>query len=337
MIKKVLIFTISIAVLIFILKAYNNHAYKNKGRRFPKYFSNVKDISLYPTNLENISVKYIDNGSFQGFHFKPKDIKYEGIVVLYGGSEGSPNFENAKRLAELGFETLAVFMFGMKNQPKTLVKIPLEQFEDVLSYIKDVKPITVFGASKGAEYALNLAAKYEQISNVILIAPSAYNFSGLDFNNYGSSWTSNSKELPFIDIKKSSFLAFLKNIIIPGIINAPVKYLDSYESAISYDKNLKEKKIDVRNIKADILMIVGEDDKMWPSKEMANVIKKENPNAILHSFSNAGHIFEGDGIINLGKTKILTGGNLEENKKALLKSNEIINEFLKNKHNKINK
>lgn len=34
-----------------------------------------------------------------------------------------------KRLAEEGYETLAVFMFGMKNQKKTLARIPLEQFE----------------------------------------------------------------------------------------------------------------------------------------------------------------------------------------------------------------
>lgn len=44
-------------------------------------------------------------------------------------------------------------MFGMKNQEPTLTKIPLEQFEDVINYInkniKDNKPISVLGASKG--------------------------------------------------------------------------------------------------------------------------------------------------------------------------------------------
>lgn len=334
MIKKILIFILAIVSIIFIIRSYNNYIYKNKGNNFPKYFSNVNDISLYPTNLKDIDIKYIDSNSLQGFHFIPRDKKYKGIIVLYGGSEGSPNFEKAKNLAEQGFETLAVFMFGMKNQPKTLVKIPLEQFEDVLSYIKDNKPITVLGVSKGAEYALNLAAKYEQISNVILIAPSAYNFAGLDFKNYGSSWTSNGKELPFIDIKKSSFPVFFKNVIMPSILNSPIKFSEIYKSAIAYDKNSEEKQINVKNIKANILMIVGEDDKMWPSKDMANIIKKENPNAILYSFPNAGHIFEGDRIVNLGKTKILTGGNLEENEKASLESSKIISDFLKNKHNK---
>ena len=84
-------------------------------------------------------------------------------------------------------------MFAMKNQEQTLRKIPLEQFEDVINYInkniKDNKPISVLGASKGAEYALNLASKYSEIDNLILMAPSSYNFAGLDFKDYGSSST----------------------------------------------------------------------------------------------------------------------------------------------------
>lgn len=46
-------------------------------------------------------------------------------------------------------------MYGMRNQQQTLRKIPLEQFEDVISYInknvKDNKLISVLGASKGAD------------------------------------------------------------------------------------------------------------------------------------------------------------------------------------------
>ena len=49
-------------------------------------------------------------------------------------------------------------MFGQNNQPKTLAGIPLEQFEDVLSYINyeniDHDTIALIGVSKGAEYVL---------------------------------------------------------------------------------------------------------------------------------------------------------------------------------------
>lgn len=49
-------------------------------------------------------------------------------------------------------------MFGQNNQTKTLARIPLEQFEDVLSYINyeniDHDTIALIGVSKGAEYVL---------------------------------------------------------------------------------------------------------------------------------------------------------------------------------------
>lgn len=272
----------------------------------------------------------------QGFRFVPKKKSHKGLVICYGGSEGSPNFESAKRLAEEGYETFALFMFGMKNQEPTLTKIPLEQFEDVINYInkniKDNKPISVLGASKGAEYALNLACKYPEIDNLILISPSSYNFAGLDFKDYGSSWTYKGKQLPYIDTKKSSFSSFLKNIIVPTIIKSPISYKETYKSAIEQDPSSPEKLIPVKNVKANILMIVGEDDLMWDSFAMAKKIKEQNPNAKIYSYKGAGHIFAGNGVLNLGKIRIATGGTIEGNEKARSESRKTIDAFLKENH-----
>lgn len=272
----------------------------------------------------------------QGFRFVPKKKSHKGLVICYGGSEGSPNFESAKRLAEEGYETFALFMFGMKNQEPTLTKIPLEQFEDVINYInkniKDNKPISVLGASKGAEYALNLACKYPEIDNLILISPSSYNFAGLDFKDYGSSWTYKGKQLPYIDTKKSSFSSFLKNIIVPTIIKSTISYKETYKSAIEQDPSSPEKLIPVKNVNANILMIVGEDDLMWDSFAMAKKIKEQNPNAKIYSYKGAGHIFAGNGVLNLGKIRIATGGTIEGNEKARSESRKTIDAFLKENH-----
>ena len=328
---------IILVVLVFIIRIYNDH--KNKDinvLNFPEYYKDVTNISLYPTDIDGVYVTYVDEGGMQGFRFVPKEKSHKGFVVCFGGSEGSPNFETAKRLAEDGYETFALFMYGMKNQQETLRKIPLEQFEDVISYInknvKDNKPISVLGASKGAEYALNLASKYPEIDNLILISPSSYNFAGLDFKDYGSSWTYKGKELPYIDIKKSSFNSFLKNIIVPAIIKSPISFKETYNSAIEKDSSSQEKLIPVKNIKANILMIAGEDDLMWDSLAMANKIKEQNPNAKIYSYKGAGHIFAGNGVLNLGKIRIATGGTIEGNEKARSESRKTIDAFLKENH-----
>ena len=333
------IFSIAIilVVLVFILRIYNDHKYKdNNALKFPEYYKDVTDISLYPTDIDGVDVTYVDEGRMQGFRFVPKEKSHKGLVICFGGSDGGPNFETAKRLAEEGYETFALFMFGMKNQEQSLTKIPLEQFEDLISYInkniKDNKPISVLGASKGAEYALNLASKYPEIDNLILYAPSSYNFAGLDFKNYGSSWTYKGKELPYIDIKKSSFKSFLKNIIGPALIKSPISFKETYNSAIEKDSSSQEKLIPVKDVKANILMIVGEDDLMWDSLAMANKIKEQNPKARIYSYKGAGHIFAGNGIINLGKARIATGGSSESNEEARNESRKTIDAFLKENH-----
>ena len=328
---------IILVVLVFILRIYNDHKYKdNNAFKFPEYYKDVTNISLYPTDIDGVDVTYVDEGRMQGFRFVPKEKSHKGLVICFGGSDGGPNFETAKRLAEEGYETFALFMFGMKNQEQTLRKIPLEQFEDVISYIneniKDNKPISVVAASKGAEYALNLASKYPEIDNLILMAPSSYNFAGLDFKDYGSSWTYKGEELPYIDIKKSSFNSFLKNIIVPSIIKSPISFKETYNSAIEKDSTSKEKLIPAKDVKANILMIVGEDDFMWDSLAMANKIKEQNPKAKIYSYKGAGHIFAGNGVLDLGKIRVATGGTAEGNEKAKSESRKTIDDFLKENH-----
>ena len=332
----ILIITIAMTMLVFTLRFYNDYKYGKDSLTSAEYYNDVTNLSLYPKKINGVEVRVIDEDTFQGFHIIPEKKTHKGVVVCYGGSEGCPNFEEEQRLAKEGFETIDVFMFGMKNQQKTLVKIPLEQFEDVLKYVnKNIEgkmPITVLAASKGAEYALNLATKYDEISNLVLIAPSAYTFAGLDFDNYGSSWTWKGKELEYIDIKNSSFLTFIKNIIVPIIIKSPVQYKAIYDNAVEQDLEKTRKLIPAQNIKANILMIAGEDDQMWGSYEMAKIIQSYNKNAVISSHKNAGHIFEGKGILNTPDMRIRLGGTSDGNKKAKLEEEKVINDFLNQYH-----
>ncbi|MDO5026423.1 MAG: acyl-CoA thioester hydrolase/BAAT C-terminal domain-containing protein [Tissierellia bacterium] len=339
--KKILIRSVIISLVIFLIifavRLYNDKKYKDlETTSSPKYYEDVTNLDLYPSEIEGVDITYVDYKSMQGFRLLPKNKLHKGVVVTFGGSEGSPNFEEARRLAEKGYETYALFMFGMKNQAKTLTKIPLEQFEDLKKYlemnVEDRKPLTLLGASKGAEYALNLASKYKDIDNLILFAPASYNFSGLDFQDYGSSWTYRGEELAYIDIQKGSFSVFLNNIVLASIINSPIAYENTYKSAIDKDDNNYEKLIPVKEIEADILMFAGEEDSMWNSLEMANIIRSQNSKAKVYPFEGAGHIFGLNSILNSGNMKIKLGGNLEDNKRAKEESDRIVDDFLSNKH-----
>ncbi len=338
-IMKILLVLIIILLIgagvIFCLRLYNDHKY---GKAESLTEIDVTDISQYPTELEGIDVKYVDNGAFQGFHLKPQNKLYRGVVVFYGGSDGSPFFDVARSYAEKGYETLSVYMFGMKNQPKSLTKVPLEQFNDVLDYInnniQDNDPITVMGVSKGAEYVLNLAAKYDEISNVIVMAPVAYTFSGLSSSSVSSasSWTWENNEIPYIDIQKSPFTALLKDMILPTITGAPLNFRDLYDAALAADEDRDAKLIPAKDIKGDILIIYGEEDGMMDTGKMADLIRSQNENARICSYKNAGHMFSGDGIITEYGMRMRLGGTVEGNEKAMIECTKEIDDFLKEHH-----
>ena len=340
-ILKVLLIFLCIVLIctgtIFGLRMYNDKKY---GSAESLTDIDVTDISQYPTELDGIKVTYVDNGAFQGFHLVPENKLYKGILVCYGGSDGSPFFEVAQKYAEKGYETLSVFMFGMKNQPQKLTKVPLEQFGDVLDYInnniEDSYPITIMGASKGAEYVLNLAAKYDEISNVILFAPVAYSFSGLSSEDVSSasSWTWEGQEVPYVDIQKASFSVIFKSMLFPMMIGTPITFRDIYAAALDADVNKNEKLIPAQNIKGDILIIVGEDDQMMNTLSMAELIKSLNDNAIIYSYENAGHMFSGDGIASEYGMRMKLGGTIEGNEKAMIESGIVIEDFLKTHHAK---
>ena len=111
---SILSIVVILVILVFSLRIYNGHKYKDTNTlNFPEYYKDVTNISLYPTDIDGVDVTYVDEGRMQGFRFVPKKKLHKGIVICFGGSEGSPNFENAKILAKEGYETFALFMLSL--------------------------------------------------------------------------------------------------------------------------------------------------------------------------------------------------------------------------------
>ncbi|TDM45622.1 hypothetical protein ETI08_09670 [Macrococcoides goetzii] len=182
---------------------------------------------------------------------------------------------------------------------------------------------------------INLATHYNVINHVILIAPSAYNFSGFDFRNGGSSWTYKGKELPYVDIQKGEMKHFVTDAVFPMILNSSITYRNVYDSAIEKEANKKAKMIPVKNTKADLLIITGSDDLMWNSADMAKMIAQEHPQSTtVKIYQNAGHIFSGNGKTYINGSTINTGGNEEANKSAYQDSQKLMFKTLEIWHKK---
>ncbi len=287
----------------------------------------MKEYNL-STSEENLDIQKIQEGYLNGFHLKKKEVGYKGCVVTFGGSEGSSNYNMAKMIANNGYEVLALYFFGQENQPKQLSRIPIEFFNNAIVYIKkhisSLHPLSIIGASKGAELTLLLAENYSEIDNLILIAPSAYRFQGLGMRNCTPSWAYNNEDLPYISFNNVSAFERMKLDLEYSFL-LPIKLRSYYDSAIKNAVNAEDARIKVERFTGNILILLGEDDGMWNSYSMANKIKEAKPDNIeIVVYQNVGHAF-GVGRISGG---YFMGGQNELNKIALTKSYEKILDYL---------
>jgi hypothetical protein len=207
-------------------------------------------------------------------------------TVLFLGGSGSDNLDllslYAAPLASHGLNVLAVVYFGAKGLPKNLAEIPLEYFEKVFNWFSKHpatrgKEIQLYCISKGAELGLILASKYPFITKVVACAPHAYCFQGLKFTETVSSWTENSKPLPFIRWKISWFLKYILSCFIK---NEPFGFNYLYKKILLNAKNKNKARIKIENAKADFLFFTTKDCNMWNTYdgclEIIDTLRKSN-------------------------------------------------------------
>ena len=341
-IRNIVIITIAMTILIASIRKINDIRYRPKGYDPSKAY-NAKDLSRYETDIDGVQVSRIIGDYMNGFRLLPEHKTHKGVLVTFGGSEGSPSYEFAELFAKEGYEVLALFFFGMDNQQPELVNVPLDFFKEVLAYIdenvdsdSDEKtPVTVYGASKGAELTLNLAVIYPKIDNIVIMAPGRF---------HGLAETIQSEDVCFMDTRRKGSplhryvkgdLKIVANLFLDFLLNRPIDYRPGYESASMKDPNSELARIKVENTKANILIFAGEDDNMWHSEVSAKIIQKHRPkHTEVHIFEGAGHIFSlGEYIYSPGMI-LEMGGNAEANKKAAESSYKIFMEKMAEWHGK---
>jgi dienelactone hydrolase len=232
------------------------------------------------------------SGELQGCLVKPETPNGWGIVVL-AGSSGRTDVARAQLFAEAGFVALALRWFGGEGQAPGICEIPLEIFFSATNRLlqEGAERLAYIGTSKGAEAALLVATLDPRIDLVMALSPTSVVWanSGVGRDGLGwplrSSWTYQGDPLPFVRIDLSAPI-----VMIDG--------LPSYrgcieQSLITFAGDVEAASIHIETARADIILVAGSADALWPSDVFASALAKRRTDAgrsvhlLIHP--NAGH------------------------------------------------
>ena len=259
------------------------------------------------------------------------DATTTGVVVL-GGSSGRIDISRAKILANEGVSALALQWFGGEGQVPGICEIPLETFFAANDYLVEqgCRHIVYVGTSKGAE-ASRLAAVHDpRIDVVTAISPSSVVWGNIGPGRDGISWPERS----------SWSLKGIPMPFVPADTNWAREYVDglvSYRGLFEKSLETFESEIDAATIpaekaSADLLLVAGGDDALWPSLAFATSIVRRRSEAgkttDLISLPDAGHRVLLPGEKTPRSALHAHGGGEEANSKLGQKAWKLIRELL---------
>lgn len=208
------------------------------------------------------------SGGLQGIAVGEPGADKVGVLVLTGSS-GRVDVSRARLFAGHGALALALRYFGGPGQSTGICEVPLATFTRALDWLRaqGVEHIGVVGLSKGAEAALLLASYDARVDAVVAISPSSVVWAnvgpGLDGQvyPYRSSWTWQGAPVPFVP--------YLDSWRGPAG-DEPVAFRSLYAESLAADPKVAERAaIPIERTRADILLVAGGDDQMWPSTDFA--------------------------------------------------------------------
>ena len=271
-----------------------------------------------------------------GSLFKPGSPgPHPGIIVLGGLSGGITSASyDAKMLASHGYASLALAYFAYEDLPPWLKEIPLEYFGDAIQWMENHPDITsnkvgVLGRSRGGELALLLGATFPKLKAVVAYVPSHVVW-GAGRNM--SSWTKNAKPLDFVPLRQ----------IVKLYEHPPIRLNPMFLRSLQNTSAVEKAVIPVERINGPVLLISGEDDQMWPSTLMSEMVMKrlskyKHPFPYQHlSYEGAGHRIINPyypttvlhGVHPITKYDYAYGGNPQDNAFACKDSWQKILQFL---------
>lgn len=183
-------------------------------------------------------------GALRGRLFVPPGGGRHAAVLVLGGSEGGMPTRRAAWLASHGYVALALCYFRCEGLPNSLLRIPLEYFQQALAWLierpeVDPRRLGVMGTSRGGELALQLGSMFPALKAVVAYVPANVRYPACcGYPGLMPAWTWGGRDLTY----------------------APPRMRDR---SMEMDAA-----IHVEMTHGAILMIGGTDDAVWPSAEM---------------------------------------------------------------------
>ena len=237
-------------------------------------------------------------GEVQGALAHPAQASGLGVLVLTGSS-GRVDVERARMFAERGAVALAQRWWGGEGQAPGINLIPLEVFIKGIDRLKaeGCARIAVLGTSRGAEAALLTAVRDARVGVAIAISPSHVVWQDFGPGLDGAFWPPRAafswagRPLPCIIYDPRVWPA----------VGAPQIYRPTHEkSLVTFAEDVPAASIPVEDARAEIILVAGAGDLLWPSEtaahEIAARLERHGKRAILIEHPYAGHspVFPGE-------------------------------------------
>lgn len=214
-----------------------------------------------------------------------------GVLVL-AGSSGRIDEPRARLLSGLGATAFALGWFGGPGQTPDIREVPLELFSEALDVLQSAGAgrLAIVGVSKGAEAALLVACREPRVSTVVAIAPTSVAWAEVAGDRtsvlappFRSSWTASGRPVPFVPYDDSWR---------PPAGPGPPDLRDLYRASIArFPEAAHAAAIQVDRCTADLVLIAGGDDRVWPSLDFAQelVARRGGRGVQLFASASAGH------------------------------------------------
>ena len=210
-----------------------------------------------------------------GAYFAPSDGPARPGVLVLGGSDGGLAEGAAALLASHGFATLALAYFRAEHLPSELMEIPLEYFETAIRWLGRQPGVAagglgVVGRSRGGELALLLASMFPDITTVVGYVPSGIVHAGIAASPVAgaaprSAWTYRGKPLPFVPPAGDGRPPAAASP------ETPLELRPMFLKSLENRGAVEAAGIPVERISGPVLLISGEDDRLWPSPILAEI------------------------------------------------------------------